>query len=44
MSLRWGAWQGASLPGTYVWKKALERGTSLQKGPVGTHGGGGGIH
>jgi len=41
MSLRWGAWQGASLPGTYVWKKALETGTSLHRGPGGREGGGG---
>jgi hypothetical protein len=40
MSLHWGAWQGATLPGTYVQKKGVETVTSLHRGPIGMHGGG----
>jgi hypothetical protein len=36
-----GACQGPRLPGTDVWKKSLEKGTSIHTGPVRTHGGGG---
>jgi hypothetical protein len=38
----WEAWQGARLPRTYVWKKALETGTALPTGPDGKQGGRGG--
>jgi len=40
MSARLRAWQGTSLQRTCVYKKAVKTGTSLHRGPIGTHGGG----